>query len=175
MTTSQRVDAAATELATILDRLQRRVVLAESCTAGLACAALGQNPGISQWLCGSAVTYREATKTNWLGVKEDTLRFHSAVSREVAIEMAMGALQATPEADFAASITGHLGPNAPAGFDGLVFIGVARRLHAQSKILDVSQEILPPVDRPGRQREAAVRMLTSLRNWIVRESSNQQT
>jgi nicotinamide mononucleotide (NMN) deamidase PncC len=41
--------------------------------------------------------------------------------------MARKVLARTPEADIAASVTGHLGPNAPPALDGLVFIGIAIR------------------------------------------------
>jgi nicotinamide mononucleotide (NMN) deamidase PncC len=49
------------------------------------------------------------------------------VSREVAEQMAVRVLAKTPEADLAAAVTGHLGPNAPARLDGLVFAAVAWR------------------------------------------------
>ena len=58
----------AAELAEQLAAKQQKIVFAESCTAGMAAALLGGCPGISAWLCGSAVTYREATKTRWLDI-----------------------------------------------------------------------------------------------------------
>ncbi len=106
-----------------------RIVFAESCTAGLLAATLGQVPGISESLCGSAVTYRNATKAGWLGVDTKLLDDPAitAVSDPVARQMARGVLQMTPEADLAVSVTGHLGPDAPAGQDGLVFVGIYGR------------------------------------------------
>ncbi len=120
--------AAATLLAAALERSQTKIVFAESCTAGLVSAVLAHVPGVSTWHCGSAVTYREATKVGWLGVSAEDLARFTAVSEPVARQMAIGVLRNTPEAQLALSITGHFGPNAPSEFDGVAFVGVARRL-----------------------------------------------
>ena len=68
---------AATSLARkVVDRLadrQMRIVLAESCTGGMISAELAKVPGVSQWLCGSAVTYRSPTKVEWLNVDAGVL------------------------------------------------------------------------------------------------------
>ena len=53
-------------LAQALFRSGAQLVLAESCTGGMAAAALTQNPGISKNFCGSAVVYQSETKTAWL-------------------------------------------------------------------------------------------------------------
>ena len=104
-----------------------KIVFAESCTGGLISATLARVPGISKVLCGSAVVYRLDTKTEWLGVPARMLVDPGPVSEPVARAMAEGVLAHTPEAVLAASITGHLGPDAPPEEDGLVFIGLARR------------------------------------------------
>ncbi|MCC7421713.1 MAG: nicotinamide-nucleotide amidohydrolase family protein [Planctomycetaceae bacterium] len=124
---SQSLGRMASRVARSLATHQTPLVLAESCTCGLIAASLGGIPGISKWLCGSAVVYQEATKTAWLKVGEELISRHGVVSGEVAEAMALGALDATPQARLAGSITGHLGPNAPAPLDGLVFAAVARR------------------------------------------------
>tara|TARA_B100000497_G_C7335992_1_gene221635 strand:- start:168 stop:410 length:243 start_codon:yes stop_codon:yes gene_type:complete len=77
--------------------------------------------------------------------------------------MAVGVLEKTPEADFAISITGHLGPAAPEGMDGLVFVGIARRGEEGSPATDVVRRVLTTDGRLVRQREAAsLVMLTAL-------------
>jgi len=117
-------------LAEVLKQSNTKIVFAESCTAGLVAATLGGVSGISQWLCGSAVVYREATKTAWLGVPPnlfDDQGGPGAVSDAVARRMAIGVLSATPEADWCGAITGHLGPQAPVPLDGLVYIAIAHR------------------------------------------------
>ncbi len=107
---------------------KERLVLAESCTGGLVSNVLTRIPGASEWHCGSAVVYRVETKARWLGIDRGVLEKPGPVSREVAALMAETVLEKTPEADWAASVTGHLGPNAPARQDGLIFVAVARRV-----------------------------------------------
>ena len=104
-----------------------RVVFAESCTAGLVAGLLGQSPGISNFLSGSAVTYRESVMQKWLGVSAETLRINTAESLETTQAMAIGVLNSTSEATFSAAVTGHLGPDAPADIDGVIFVSVAKR------------------------------------------------
>ncbi len=110
-----------------LERRSCRVVFAESCTAGLVAATLGKFPGISDYLCGSMVTYRESVKQAWLGVRPVTLKKHTAVSSATAIEMVRGVMKATAEADWGLSVTGHLGPNAPKELDGRIYVAAAKR------------------------------------------------
>ncbi len=124
---SEAVAKLAAEVAARLAQHECGVVFAESCTCGMVACELGKIAGISAWLCGSAVTYQSETKTAWLGVDAVEIETHTAVSNEVAKSMAVGVLEKTPQARLSASITGHLGPNAPDGFDGVVFIGMAKR------------------------------------------------
>ncbi len=98
----------AKELARQLERQSRKIVFAESCTAGLAAAALAQIPGISKWLCGSVVTYQESLKQDWLHVDPQLIRKYSAVSPQVTEQMAQSVLRTAPVADFSVGITGHL-------------------------------------------------------------------
>ena len=146
-----------------LKQCQTRVVFAESCTGGLVAARLARIAGISEFLCGSAVTYRNDTKHRWLAVPLELLSSPGPVSKIVAEKMVRGILQSTPEADLAAAVTGHLGPGAPVNDDGLVYVAIARRseLNQQSQI-PVEQLQLRSSTRVARQREAAERVLDSL-------------
>ena len=150
---------AAQELAQQLEQGKRRIVFAESCTAGLVSATLAQVPGISQWHCGSAVVYREATKTAWLAIPPAMIEQHGVVSEEIAQLMAAGVLQFTPEAEISAAITGHLGPDAPPELDGLAHIATAIRNGKAAPSLSVSCAKLTASDRQSRQREAATLIL----------------
>ncbi len=142
----------------LVDRLAqrgRRLVLAESCTGGLISAELAKVPGVSDWLCGSAVTYRCQTKVEWLGVSAEDIEQHTAVSSQVASQMATGVLEKTSEASISASITGHFGPGAPDGYDGVVFIGVAMTNSIGVQFVDVTRCQLAKQQREERQAEAA--------------------
>ena len=86
-----------------------RVALAESCTGGLAAAALTEIAGSSDVLEAGFVTYSNEAKRDLLGVSEDVLDTFGAVSVAVAWAMAQGALARTG-ADSAVAVTGIAGP-----------------------------------------------------------------
>ncbi len=156
-------------LVQLLANRRRRIVLAESCTGGMVSAELAKIPGVSDWFCGSAVTYRVDTKKQWLGVAEADIERHTAVSSQVAEQMATGVLASTPKAHFAASITGHFGPHAPAGFDGVVFIATATR-GLRGSLTNAHRFQLQSVDRLSRQIEASGLVLGTLQALIDTES-----
>lgn len=87
-----------------------RLATAESCTGGWVAMALTAIPGSSDWFERGYVTYSNAAKREDLGVAEETLRRHGAVSEEVAREMAAGALERA-RAQVALAITGVAGPS----------------------------------------------------------------
>ncbi len=157
---------AARELVLLLADRRQRIVLAESCTGGMVSSELAKIAGVSQWFCGSAVTYRCDTKSKWLGVNEADIERYTAVSRQVAEQMASGVLSRTPEADVAASITGHLGPQSPPGFDGLIFIGTASRT-TDGAATNADRFQLSAPDRLGRQQEATILVLAALSHLIT--------
>lgn len=156
------VFSSALNLATGLRENALKIVFAESCTAGLVSATLARIPGISDYHCGSAVVYRLDTKHRWIDVPETLLLDPGPVSREVAEAMATGVLQKTPEAHIAAAITGHLGPSAPMGMDGLVWMAVATRgsTAAATRSVVLSERIQSEMTlRESRQLEAAEALL----------------
>ncbi len=172
MTSNPKFAAAAKKSAEALAaRLERlgveRVVFAESCTAGLIAALLGQVPGISNWLCGSAVTYRESVKTSWLGVSGQTLEQCSAESLATTSEMATGVLKKTDEATFSAAVTGHLGPAAPPDVDGTVFVVIAKRDGDANNIVSADTYRLTAKSRVDRQHEAASRVIELLLSQLT--------
>ncbi|MBI4953038.1 MAG: competence/damage-inducible protein A [Myxococcales bacterium] len=87
-----------------------RMAAAESCTGGLVSRLITRNPGASEFFVGSAVTYANTAKASLLGVSEDTLRGHGAVSAEVAAEMAEGARSAFG-CELGVATTGIAGPS----------------------------------------------------------------
>lgn len=75
-------------------------MFAESCTGGLACVAMVDIPGASDFICGTTVAYLDQTKVDWLGVPFQYLQCHGAVSPEAVVALARAVLAATSEADF---------------------------------------------------------------------------
>lgn len=123
-------DRAAAALFSFLDGSGTRIVFAESCTGGLAAAALTGIPGSSRVLWGGIVSYTEEAKTAVLGIPQASMDRFGVVSIETAGAMARGAIVASGVAsgaasggagrgaDFAAAVTGYAGPDAPEGEDG---------------------------------------------------------
>lgn len=108
-------------------RARRQTVgLAESCTGGSASALLAEQPGISDVLKGSIVAYSNEIKERVLGVPRELLDWHGAVSREVALAMAEGAVRKLG-CDWSLAITGIAGPTGatPDKPVGTVHFGVA--------------------------------------------------
>ena len=165
------------EVASLLMLLQVKIVFAESCTGGLISASLARAPGISDVHCGSAVVYRLDTKSEWLGVPAPMLISPGPVTEPVARAMATGVLERTPEAEIAVSITGHLGPNAPASEDGLVFIGIATlsktcrvKEHRLRKIVCENEKLPYPGETEREQRQwLAVTLVFSEIAKVLRE------
>jgi nicotinamide-nucleotide amidase len=118
------------QLETIVVRLlterKQMLALAESCTGGAIANRITNVPGASAVLWGGAVSYANDAKMKLLGVKEQTLATHGAVSEETAREMAEG-VHGASGSDYALSVTGIAGP--AGGSDdkpvGTVFIGLA--------------------------------------------------
>ena len=76
------------------------------------------------------VTYSNAAKVEMLGIRPETLAAHGAVSEEIALEMAEGALRQS-RAELAVSITGIAGPGGSEFKpEGRVCFGLARKGHA---------------------------------------------
>lgn len=102
-----------TRLAAALGRACRRrgvvVAVAESCTGGGVAEAITRIAGSSAWFDRGFVTYSNAAKQALLGVAEETLARHGAVSAETATAMAQGALERSL-ARVVVAVTGIAGP-----------------------------------------------------------------
>lgn len=175
MTTQRDLTTSAKKLAQVLAQRKLCIVFAESCTGGLVSNALTRIAGISEWHCGSAVVYQVETKAQWLGIDPAILVSPGPVSQIVAQLMAENVLAKTPQADVAASITGHLGPNAPAKQDGLIFVGITLRSGASGlsktrvirRVLESGEEGVSGVKlRNQRQLTAAAFVLDSVRSHL---------
>lgn len=135
------------EAAALLSELRERglkLVTAESCTGGLIAGLLTEIAGSSDVVERGFVTYSNAAKSDCLGVPSQLIEDHGAVSREVALAMAEGALDAS-RADVAVAVTGIAGPGggSPQKPVGLVHIAARRTgrpaLHRECRFGDIGR------------------------------------
>ena len=100
------------------------VSVAESCTGGLIGMRLTEIAGSSRYFVEGAVTYANEAKVRALGVPEQTLKDHGAVSAETAEAMASG-MRERSGSDHSISVTGIAGPDGGSEEKpvGMVFIG----------------------------------------------------
>ncbi len=105
-----------------------RVATAESCTAGWIAKSLTDPAGSSAWFERGFVTYSNEAKEEMLGVQQQTLIDHGAVSEATVQEMVSGALQ-NSRADLAVAVSGIAGPSGGSADKpvGLVWFGWQRR------------------------------------------------
>ncbi len=100
----------AVELGEALKTRNLKLALAESCTGGMVAQMVTSVTGSSAWFDRGFVTYSNEAKMEMLGVSPQTLEKFGAVSEEIAVEMALGALKHS-QAHIAGSITGIAGPD----------------------------------------------------------------
>jgi nicotinamide-nucleotide amidase len=125
-----------------------RIATAESCTGGLVAARLTSVPGSSRSFVGSVVAYADEVKRSELGVPEELLAQHGAVSAEVAAAMAEG-VRAGLGADVAVAVTGVAGPGGgtPEKPVGRVYLSAAGPNGSLARMLDL----------PGEREQVRVR------------------
>lgn len=85
------------------------IATAESCTGGRLAAALNSQSGSSAYYMGSVVAYDNTIKEQVLGVQQDTLMQHGAVSEQTVREMAEG-VRKLMHTDYAIATSGIAGP-----------------------------------------------------------------
>jgi nicotinamide-nucleotide amidase len=133
---------------------------AESITGGAIADALVRTPGASRAFLGGIVAYDNAVKTSLLGVGEETLRVHGAVSEEVARAMAEGA-RARLKVDFALASTGIAGPTGatPGKPVGLAYIALAT---------DAGETLVRRLTLPGNRDDIRRRAVVNALNLLWR-------
>jgi nicotinamide-nucleotide amidase len=87
-----------------------KLATAESCTGGLISNRITDVPGSSAVFTHGFITYANEAKRDVLGVPQEMLDEHGAVSEQVARAMAEGALKVS-DADIAVAVTGIAGPD----------------------------------------------------------------
>jgi nicotinamide-nucleotide amidase len=148
----------------VLDRcrdLGLKLATAESCTGGMIAERLTSVPGSSDVFVGSVVSYADSVKSAQLGVPDETLQQHGAVSAETAEAMAAGARERL-RADVALAVTGIAGPGGGSEEKpvGLVY------LHAAGPWAERSADFVFPGDRESIRRRATVTALHLVRRLL---------
>lgn len=113
-------------LGRILTERRLTIAVAESCTGGLVADKITNVSGSSKYFERGVITYSNQSKIELLGVPEEMIKAHGAVSKEVAEEMAAG-IRRVARTDIGLSTTGIAGPTGgtPEKPVGLVWIGYA--------------------------------------------------
>ncbi|GAA6205267.1 CinA family nicotinamide mononucleotide deamidase-related protein [Thalassotalea sp. SU-HH00458] len=94
----------------LLQQKNQSICTAESCTGGLISSLLTNIAGSSKSFEAGYVTYSNKAKQQMLDVSNETLQQYGAVSEQVVIEMAQGAL-AKSDATYAIAVSGIAGPD----------------------------------------------------------------
>lgn len=141
---SQHLTAKAETLLATLRARKLMLATAESCTGGLIAGVLTEIAGSSDVVERGFVTYSNEAKSELIGVPADMIAAHGAVSREVALAMAAGAL-AHSRADITVAVTGVAGPGGGTAAKpvGLVHLAAERRgrppIHRECRFGDIGR------------------------------------
>lgn len=113
----------AEEVSRLLLKRKKTIAVAESCTGGLLGGALTGIPGASDFFRGGIIAYSNDIKQSVLGIPEDLLKKHGAVS-EACVDAMASSIKKTFKTNSAAAITGIAGPGGGSAKKpvGLVFI-----------------------------------------------------
>jgi PncC family amidohydrolase len=111
-----------------LKKHKRTIATAESCTGGLLAHMLTNVSGSSEYFEQGVVTYSNNAKMRLLGLSEELLKNHGAVSKEVAVAMAQ-AVRQNAQVDYGLATTGIAGPTGGTKDKpvGLVYIALATK------------------------------------------------
>lgn len=143
------------------------LAVAESCTGGALAARITDVPGASRVFAGGFLVYTDAQKAGLLGVDPALIEAHSAVSEEVAVQLAANALARTGT-DYALSVTGYAGPEGGTEQSpvGTVYLGFASAAGARAKRFHFTG------DRARVRRLATQYALDLLRMELLRSASS---
>ena len=149
-------------VAKLLKDKNKTVSTAESCTGGYIASLLTAKSGASVYYSGSVVSYSYQAKEDLLQVDKNILETKGAVSEEVVIQMAKGALK-NIKTDYAIAVSGIMGPDG--GTDdkpiGTVWLAVGDNNHI------TAQKFYFRFDRQRNIELTATNALNLLRKFIL--------
>jgi nicotinamide-nucleotide amidase len=140
----------------------KTVCTAESCTGGEIAHLLTSIPGSSAYYVGSVVAYANYAKTQILGINEEIIEKHGAVSEEVVRELAIG-VRKLFRTDYAVATSGIAGPEGGTDLKpvGTIWIAVA------SEKGIVSEKRVFGLDRISNIKRFSLSALNLLRKQII--------
>ena len=107
---TQKPSSLASNVLSLLQKHNKTLTTAESCTGGLISSLLTKESGASNAFHAAFVTYSNEIKTSVLGVPKSVLDTNGAVSEETVIAMAKGALKQS-SSDYVIAVSGIAGPS----------------------------------------------------------------
>lgn len=133
---------------------------AESCTGGRIANMITLVAGSSEYFAGGVISYSNDVKHNVLGVSEESLSQHGAVSREVVEQMALGAIRVLG-CDCSVATSGIAGPGGgtPEKPVGTVWIAAALKDRIVSRCWHFGTERQQNIQSAA---DAALTMLSEL-------------
>lgn len=117
------------EIAKLLNKHNKTIAVAESCTGGLISHLLTNIPGSSKYFKSGVVAYSKQAKIAQLNVSRGIIARYGTVSSKTALSMAKS-IRKMAKTDIGISVTGIAGPSKGAELKqpvGLVYIGLAHR------------------------------------------------
>jgi nicotinamide-nucleotide amidase len=137
---------------------------AESCTGGYLAHLITAVPGSSDYFQGSVISYANEVKMRQLGVKEETLKTHGAVSEATVREMVAGAIRLL-QTDIAIATSGIAGPSGgtPEKPVGTIWVAVGDKERTVTKKLQLGK------DRMRNIQYTAIHGLNMLRLFLREE------
>jgi nicotinamide-nucleotide amidase len=152
-------------LGRLLREKKKTLCTAESCTGGYISHLITSQPGASEYYEGSFITYSYNAKELLLHVDEKTLNEKGAVSEEVVLQMASGALDKI-KADYVVAVSGILGPGGgtPEKPVGTVWMAFGSRRKLETRKFTFRW------DRRRNAEMTAIQAMDNLRRFILAEA-----
>jgi len=158
----QQLAQAGAQLGKLLVSQGLTIVTAESCTGGWLAKVLTDRAGSSAYVTGGLITYSNHAKQLLLGVTEQTLHEHGAVSEQVVRDMVAGALRVTG-AEVAVAISGVAGPGGGSVEKPVGTVWFAWGSHARGTKAQLGRF---EGDREAVRRQAVLLALQGVRDFL---------
>ncbi len=164
---SEHEDTLESCIGRLLSENGKTLSAAESCTGGLISSLITSVAGSSAYYLGSVTSYANSVKTGVLGVPEEIIEKHGAVSSECVAAMAEGVRRLTGS-DYSVATSGIAGPGggSEAKPVGLVWIGVSSEKGTETFSMTFKN------DRKRNIERFAASALNKLRLKLVNDLNN---